>query len=621
MKNNKKKCCEQLTIQEADILHHIATEPFINQRTLSEASGHSLGVVNRSLKRLTTDGYLDDHVRLTEKSKDLFRARAPRNAIILAAGLGMRMVPINFTTPKALVEVNGERLIERLIKQLHEAGITDITVVVGFMKDSFEYLMDEFGVRLSYAPDYASTNNIHSLLTAIDDVSNTYIVPCDIWCEKNPFRRYELYSWYMVSDAVVENSDVRVNRKTELVKTAQASGGNSMIGISYLTGTEAVAVRDRIKEFAKDASYNGKFWEEALYTDDRMIVPAREVPSTEVVEINTFEQLRELDSASNQLKSDELHIIADTLKCREEDITDIEVLKKGTINSSFLFRVGKGTCAGKYIMRIPRERADLLIDWQAEASVYEVISGLAFCDDPVYMNPSNGYKITRYIERVHCCNPEKMDEVRSCIRKLRRFHDYKINGKKLVVPHTFDLFERIDYYECLWNGHPSVYRDYEKTKRNCFLLKPFIERHSEPFQLTHIDAVPDNFLFDPNVDGELSIQLTDWEYAGMQDRHVDIAMFAIYSQYKKDRIDELIDIYFEEDGGCNPMTRTKIYCYIAVCGLIWSNWCEYERNQGTEFGEYSLYQYRYSKDFFRYAKELMNEIGEPIREGEGIESR
>lgn len=286
---------EQLTKQESDILYNLYREPFINQRILSESSGHSLGVVNRSLKGLITSGYLDEHAHLTMKSLDLFQKMKPRNAIILAAGFGMRMVPINLSTPKALLEVNGERLIERLINQLHEAGVNDITVVVGFMKDSFEYLIDEYGVKLSYAADYASTNNIHSLLTVVERLGNTYIVPCDIWCDRNPFRRNELYSWYMVSDLVDEGSDVRVNRKMELVKVPASAGGNGMIGISYLAENEAEIVRNRIKTFAEDSRFKDKFWEETLYENDRMIVQARMVYASDVVEINTYEQLRDLD--------------------------------------------------------------------------------------------------------------------------------------------------------------------------------------------------------------------------------------------------------------------------------------------------------------------------------------
>ena len=115
--------------------------------------------------------------------------------------------------------------------------------------------------------------------------------------------------------------------------------------------------------------------------------------------------------------------------------------------------------------------------------------------------------------------------------------------------------------------------------------------------------MPDNFLFDSAVDGELSLQLTDWEYAGMQDPHVDIAMFCVYSLYNKRQIDCLIHIYF--DGMCPEDIHTKIYCYIAACGLLWSNWCEYKRNLGVKFGEYSLRQYRYAKDYYRIAREEM----------------
>lgn len=90
----------------------------------------------------------------------------------------------------------------------------------------------------------------------------------------------------------------------------------------------------------------------------------------------------------------------------------------------------------------------------------------------------------------------------------------------------------------------------------------------------------------------------------MQDPHVDIAMFCIYSLYDKQQCDQLIDIYF--DGKCDQVTRVKIYAYISICGLLWSNWCEYKRGLGVEFGEYSLYQYRYAKDYYRYAKQLMD---------------
>lgn len=130
---------------------------------LAEASGHSLGVVNRSVKELVAQGYLDEQLWPTSLAKKEFQERSPKRAIILAAGFGMRMVPINTEVPKGLLEVNKEPLIERQIRQLHEVGIREIYVVVGFMKERYEYLIDEFGVELVVNPDYMTKNNLHSV--------------------------------------------------------------------------------------------------------------------------------------------------------------------------------------------------------------------------------------------------------------------------------------------------------------------------------------------------------------------------------------------------------------------------------------------------------------------------
>lgn len=582
--------------QEADILNVLLQEPFINQRILAEVSGHSLGVVNRSLKELIKEGYLNEDAYLTAKAVQQCREMAPCRAIILAAGFGMRMVPINTEMPKGLLEVNGEPLIERLIKQLQEVGIKEIYVVVGFMKEKYEYLMDEYGVELIVNPEYATKNNLHSMKLVLEYLSNAYVIPCDIWCGRNPFHRQELYSWYMVSDLVDNESNVRVNRKMELVTVSEKSGGNAMIGISYFVKEDAELVKARIEQLCSDHRYDGAFWEEALYNKDRMMVLAQVVHASNVVEINTYEQLRELDSDSNHLKTDAIDVICKALQSKLEDITDIQVLKKGMTNRSFLF-----SCKGKkYIMRIPGEGTDQLINRREEAAVYHVISGKNICDDIDYIDPKNGYKITQFLEDARCCDPLSNEDVKKCMKRLRRFHD-----QGLCVDHSFDIFEKIDFYESLWDGTPSVYKDYSKTKDNVLSLRAYIDSHVDKKVLTHIDAVPDNFLF-TQTDGEEDIRLIDWEYAAMQDPHVDVAMFAIYSLYNKRQVDRLIGAYFTE--GCDDTTRIKIYCYIAACGLLWSNWCEYKRNLGVEFGEYSLRQYRYAKDYYKIVQEELKKL-------------
>lgn len=580
--------------QESDIMNALLIEPFINQRVLAETCGHSLGVVNRSIKKLMEEGFLDENIRPTEKANREFESKKPENAVILAAGFGMRMVPINLERPKALIEVNGQPLIERLIEQLHEVGISEIYVVVGFMKEQFEYLIDEFGVELVVNENYASRNNLHSMKLVADRLTNTYVVPCDIWCDNNPFRTHELYSWYMVSDLVDNESSVRVNRKMELVSVSEKQAGNTMIGISYLVREQSNIVRDRLKRLDEDSYYNDAFWEEVLYDNEKMILQARVVHSTDAVEINTYEQLRELDGESSHLKSDAINVIMQALNVTVSEIEDITVLKKGMTNRSFLF-----SCRGKkYIMRIPGEGTDQLINRREEASVYQTIAGRDICDDIVYINPDNGYKITEFLEGTRVCNAENVDDLKACMKKLKAFHQLN-----LTVSHEFDIFKQIDFYESLWNGKDSVYKDYLKTKEKVFSLQGYINANINTKCLTHIDAVPDNFLF--TGDGE--VRLIDWEYAGMQDPHVDIAMFCIYSLYDRNQTDRLIHIYF--DGKCPEKTRIKIYCYISACGLLWSNWCEYKRSLGVEFGEYSLRQYRYAKDYYKTACEEAAKLG------------
>lgn len=587
--------------QESDILHILAEELYTNQRRLVEISGHSLGVVNRSLKALADAGFLDKHYSLTKLAKAMIAEKTPQRAIILAAGFGMRTTPVNGESAKGLLEINGEPLIERLIKQLHEVKVQEIYIVVGFMKEKYEYLIDEYNIKLVVNPEYATKNNLHSLKLVSQYLENAYIIPCDVWCESNPFSSPELYSWYMVSDANDIKSSVRVNRKWELVTVTDYSGGNQMIGISYLLNGDSKVVCERLKQLCQERRYDGAFWEETLYQGNKMIVQAKVVGGSEVEEINTYEQLKEKTNNTNYLEEEALKVIEETLNVKRNEITNITVLKKGMTNRSYLFK-----CHGKkYIMRISGEGTDRLIDRKQEMEAYEIISGKGLCDDVVYINAENGYKITEFIEDTRVCDAEDEEDLKLCMRKLRSFHDMK-----LTTGHEFDIFEKILYYESLWEGQPSVYRDYEKTKENVFKLRSYIDKHVDKKILTHIDAVPDNFLFSPDGNGGERIQLIDWEYAGMQDQHVDIAMFSIYSLYERTQIDNLIDIYFE--GKCEMATRIKIYGYIATCGLLWSNWCEFKRNLGVDFGEYALLQYRYAKNYYKIVIEELAKIGEEL---------
>lgn len=580
-----------MNIYAYDLLIQIAENGYTNQRELAEQTGYSLGKVNEAFRELIDNDFISAEGTLTAKGQNEIAQDRPKNAVILAAGFGMRMVPINTEIPKGLLEVQGEVLIERLIRQLQAKGIEDITIVVGFLKDKFEYLIDQFGVKLVYNKEYATKNNLHSLALVANKLGNTYILPSDIWLADNPFAAIEAYPWYFVSELVDPESTVRVNRQKELVLTKSNQSGNKMIGVTYVTTAVGKDLSKQIQKMSHQAKHLEDFWETALFLENQPTPIYAKVASAEAaIEIDTYEQLRELDDQSAHLQTEIIDLIARELDVEPKEIVEIQVLKKGMTNRSFMFQVqGK-----RYIMRIPGEGTDELINREQEAQVYNELASHPISDDIVYISPEKGYKITKYLENSRVCDPEDLSDVTLCMAKLKKFHQLQLS-----VPHTFDLFEKIDFYESLWDGQPSIFKDYAATKAKILALKPLIDQLPKDWCLTHIDAVPDNFLFTETGD----IRLIDWEYAGMQDPHLDVAMFAIYSLYEREQVEQLIDAYFTE--GCQAETRMKIYAYIAIAGLLWSNWCEYKRFFGVEFGEYSLRQYRYAKEYSAIVKKMI----------------
>ena len=231
---------------DLEVLKQIIHRNTTNQRELSRVTGYSLGRINKSIAILKNNWYLDSQLKLTKKADELVVSMKPKSAIILAAGYGLRMIPLCRDIPKALLEVNGSPLIERLIEQLHEADIYDISVVVGYKKEQFEYLIDKYNVQLIVNRDYQTKNNLHSLSLVSKKLNNSYIVPCDIWCKNNPFSKVELYPWYMVTERMIPQSRINSNRSNELIRIADDENGNREIGIAYITEDKAEIIKANI---------------------------------------------------------------------------------------------------------------------------------------------------------------------------------------------------------------------------------------------------------------------------------------------------------------------------------------------------------------------------------------
>ena len=103
-----------------------------------------------------------------------------KRAVIMAAGLGKRLQPVTFTTPKPLVRVGGERMIDTILKGLLENGIREIYVVVGHLNEQFEDMKADYPeVTLIENPWYDSCNNISSLYVAREHLEDCMILDGD----------------------------------------------------------------------------------------------------------------------------------------------------------------------------------------------------------------------------------------------------------------------------------------------------------------------------------------------------------------------------------------------------------------------------------------------------------
>lgn len=573
------------------VLSAVVRGHFASQKDVAAQTGYPLGLVSASVKYLIKEGYLSEDYFLTQKTIDMFRQNSPRQAVILAAGPGLRMVPIN-RTPKALLSIGGETLIDRLINQLHRTGIYKISVVVGYQKEQFEELAELQNVELIENPRWAEGDSLHSLACAAHLLDNCYIVDGDVWCGEALFSRSEYSSWYAVHSYYDKDSILRVTREMELVGTRKG-GGNAMCGIAYLCAADAALVRQNLARMTADPEYKKAPWEAALSVPGakgKMLGYANVISGMLVMPINTYKDLRLLDSESKDLESRRMTLIQELFQVTPDEVKKIHPLSSGMTNHLMHF-----SCKGKeYLMRAPGEGTSRLVSRQKEYAVYQALgkTGMDISDKVIYINPETGYKVTEFWPDSRPCDPENPQEVASCMRHLRLFHE-----QKLKVDFRFDLHTQLDYYEEL-RQDSMPFADYETTRRHINELFDRIKDCPKEECLSHIDSVYDNFLLVPREDGTRQVRIIDWEYAGMSDPHVDIAMFCIYAYYDKEQIDRTIDAYFE--GNCPDFIRHKIYCYIAIAGLLWTNWCEYKARMGVKYGAYEARQYQYAKQFYDY---------------------
>lgn len=257
------------------------------------------------------------------------------NAVIMAAGTASRFAPLSYERPKALIEVKGEVLIERQIRQLKEAGIDEIIIVVGYMKEQFAYLADKFGVIIVENPDYLVRNNNSTIQAVRQYLKNTYICSSDNYFGTNPFEAEVDEAYYAAIYADGETKEWCMHEDADgFVDAVTVGGANAWFMLGHTFWTEAFSKRfleilDEIYNLPETAD---KLWE-AIYMDnlDTLKMRIRKYDSDVIFEFDTLDELREFDeSYKADTRSVILKNIAKELACGEADIVHVTSYKDHT---------------------------------------------------------------------------------------------------------------------------------------------------------------------------------------------------------------------------------------------------------------------------------------------------
>jgi len=511
------------------------------------------------------------------------------NAIILAAGFGSRFVPITYELPKGLVSVKGQPMLERQICQLKEKGINEIIIVVGYLKEKFDYLIDKYGVKLIFNPDYAAKNNISSLYYARKYLKNSYILAADNWMKENIFNSTEEKSWYssVYKEGPTSEWCLKFD-ETGRINKVTIGGYDSwvMYGPVFLSVQFSDKFIKMIEEYSNKPGKENYMWEN-VYIDEikKLDLYINKQNSDNVYEFECIEELRLFDpDYYNKTPNILIKTIEDVFKVTEKDIVNIRYLKAGMTNKSFGFSLNNKS----YIFRLPGEGTDKLISRKEEKDVYTAIKDIGISDDVIYFNEVTGFKISEYYDNARNTDPRNRDDLELSMEVLRKFH-----SSGLKVNHSFNIEKEITRYIEYCNERNAIrYNDNDETLIKMKHLISVIKTMDIPDILCHIDSNPDNYI--RLLDG--SIKIIDWEYAGMCDPIMDISMYSIYSYYTREEMDELLKIYLQREPDLNEIIR--LYAYAALGGYLWALWTDYKQSFGVEFGDYGMKMYRYAKDFY-----------------------
>lgn len=293
MELNRKQFDVLVAMKEAD--------KQLSQRELEKATGFSLGTINKVIKELSEEGLIENGT-VTEKGNTALEPYRAKRAVFIAAGFGSRMVPITLNTPKPLVRVHGKRIIDTLLDACLEAGIEEIYIVRGYLAEQFDQLLYKYpNIHFLDNPMFNEANNISSAMLARNLLSNSYMFEADLLLSNPKIITKYHYTSDFLAIPMERTDDWCFEVKDGVIREEKVGGENcwQMVGISYWNKEDGEKLVEDIAAVYSGPGGRERYWEQVplVYKKEHYNVAVRECHAEDIVEIDTFRELKEIDKS------------------------------------------------------------------------------------------------------------------------------------------------------------------------------------------------------------------------------------------------------------------------------------------------------------------------------------
>ncbi len=565
-----------MTRNEFNLLYEIKNNGIKSVRETAQKIDNSTGFVSEKMREFTKNGWIDAN-GITDKGLQILEPYKVKNAIIMAAGMSSRFMPISLEKPKGLLSVKNEVLIERQIEQLREAGIKDIVIVLGYKKESFFYLETKYkNIKIIINPSFHLKNNIETLYLAQKYISNSYICSSDDYFVENPFTDY-VYQSYYASIHVQEKSDEWYMEKDAKgnVKKVSRSGeaGDIMLGHVYWDEQFSKSFIELVNKHHEIGDYDSELWE-ALFADNVKNLPPMEVktyPENVIYEFDSLDELRNFDNYYvKNTHSKIMKNISKVLSCEESDISGFKAIKEGLTNTSFVFEV-KGK---KYVYRHPGDGTEEIISRKNEKKSLELAKAIGADPTFVYMDGQQGWKISTFVENIRIPDYADFQDSKRILKVLRNLHKQNLQVEWFFKPWE----DALEIEKMLREKGDIEVTDFAELKARVKKCYEATQNDGVKMCFCHCDTYAPNWM----ISGDKTI-LIDWEYAGNADPGCDVSTYIMDAMYNVEQATEFIKEYCLDE--YSEKLLFHYLAYVAIVSYYWFVWALYRESCGGVMGE------------------------------------